>query len=421
MQRLFIRDLEFHTAVDDIAFQSVQTGDLLVAAAVAEILLCDCPEGISVRYGMNAIVLGGFRASHGKCRGFDWRHDGVPAGLVLVNDRAVAADLYHIPAELLNPAGNGFAVIVGAARDGHEVTDLDRPGGLGGFGRLYITAESCRDLGCKIAHAGIHPVAGTALVRKPSVDGQHHLVGFRGVVECLGLIAQPERNISSKDKQKLTFYFKRSKNMIEQYEPLKQQEIVSQMRHFVRFYEFLLQVSCFEDTDLHKKYNFITYLLAYINIKHPGGGYNLDGKIKATNFVQKKAEEHTNPKLVAQPVVKLPTAESFGLTEAKEERLSQIIAEINSRTGKAYDNDVAVKAMLQIRDILMKSDKLKTSARNNTVKDFEFSYFDDIDDALIEGLEQNQDFFSLLLSNDEIKKQVLGIFTEEIYKSLREA
>lgn len=107
--------------------------------------------------------------------------------------------------------------------------------------------------------------------------------------------------------------------------------------------------------------------------------------------------------------------------QAKEERLSQIIAEINSRTGKAYDNDVAVKAMLQIRDILLKSDKLKTSARNNTVKDFEFSYFDDIDDALIEGLEQNQDFFSLLLSNDEIKRQVLGIFTDEIYKSLREA
>lgn len=228
-------------------------------------------------------------------------------------------------------------------------------------------------------------------------------------------------NISSKDKQKLTFYFKRSKNMIEQYDLLKQHEIVGNMRHFVRFYEFLLQVSCFEDVDLHKKYNFITYLLSYINIKHPGGGFNLDGKIKATNFVQKKAEEHTQSTLVAKPVVKLPTAESFGLTEAKEERLSQIIAEINSRTGKAYDNDVAVKAMLQIRDILMKSERLRTSTKNNTVQDFEFSYFDDIDDALIEGLEQNQDFFSLLLGNDEIKRQVLGIFTEEIYKSLREA
>ena len=230
-----------------------------------------------------------------------------------------------------------------------------------------------------------------------------------------------KENISSRDKQKLTFYFQRSKNMIEQYEISKQREIVALMRHFTRFYEFLLQVSCFEDVDLHKKYNFITYLLSYINIKHPGGGYDLDGKIKATNFVQKKDEEHKKSDLVAQPIVTLPTAERFDLTEAKEERLSQIIAEINSRTGKAYDNDVAVKAMLQIRDILMKSDQLKTSAKNNTVKDFEFSYFDDIDDALIEGLSQNQDFFSLLLGNDDIKKEVLGIFTEEIYKSLREA
>ena len=56
----------------------------------------------------------------------------------------------------------------------------------------------------------------------------------------------------------------------------------------------------------------------------------------------------------------------------------------------------------------MKSDKLKTSARNNTQQDFEFTYFDDIDDALIEGLSQNQDFFSMLLSNDEMKRQVLA-------------
>ena len=149
MQRLFIRDLELHTAVEDIAFQPIQADDFLIAAAVAEILLGDCPEGISVRYGMNAIVLGGFRASHGKCRGFDRRHDGVPAGFILVDDGTVAADLDHIPAELFHPAGNGFAAIVGAACDGHEVADLDRPGGLGGFGRLYITPRAAVTLDAK--------------------------------------------------------------------------------------------------------------------------------------------------------------------------------------------------------------------------------------------------------------------------------
>lgn len=239
-------------------------------------------------------------------------------------------------------------------------------------------------------------------------------------IEAANEILYAEK-VTGKQKQRLTFFLQKSKKLLEHYEYNDQRECVSVMRSFVRFYEFLLQVSSFEDTDLHKKYNFIAYLLSYINIKHPGGGFNLDGKIKASNFVQKKIEEHTTPNLVASPVMKLPTAEHFGLTEDKEKRLSEIIDEINSRTGKSYDNDVVVKAMLQIRDILMKSEKLKTSAKNNTQQDFEFSYFDDIDDALIEGLSQNQDFFSLLLSNDEMKHQVLGIFADEIYKSLRSA
>lgn len=229
------------------------------------------------------------------------------------------------------------------------------------------------------------------------------------------------QKVTGKQKQRLTFFLQKSKKLLEHYEYETQRQSVADMRSFVRFYEFLLQVSSFEDTELHKKYNYVAYLLAYINIKHPGGGFNLAGKIRASNFVQKKGEEHKKSDLVADPVVKLPTAEHFGLTEDKEKRLSEIIDEINSRTGKNYDNDVVVKAMLQIRDILMKSEKLKISAKNNTQKDFEFSYFDDIDNALIEGLSQNQDFFSLLLNNDEIKRQVLGIFSDEIYKSLRNA
>lgn len=227
-------------------------------------------------------------------------------------------------------------------------------------------------------------------------------------------------NITAKEKKRLTFLFQKAKKNIEKLDVGEQREVVMIMRRFVRFYEFLLQVSCFEDIELHKKYRFIALLLAYVNIKHPGGGYNLDGKINAMNFVQKKKADHKS-KLKSDPVTKLPTADHFVLSEDKEKKLSEIIAEINSIAGKSYDNDVAVKAMLQIKDIMMKSDKLKTSAKSNTEKDFEFAYFDNIDEALIEGLEQNQDFFSLLLSNDEMKRKVLGIFSDEIYSSLKKA
>ncbi len=68
----------------------------------------------------------------------------------------------------------------------------------------------------------------------------------------------------------------------------------------------------------------------------------------------------------------------------------------------------------------MKSDTLRRAAKNNTESDFELSFNSQIDEALMDGLNQNQDFFSLLLDNDDIKKQVLGIFTGEIYRKLRE-
>ena len=228
-----------------------------------------------------------------------------------------------------------------------------------------------------------------------------------------------KKNIDARDKKQLTFYLQRAEQKLHQFELLKQIEIVAVIRHFVRFYEFLIQVSCFEDVDLHKKYLFLTYLLSFVNIKNPGGGFDLTGKIKASNFIQKKEDEHKNEALTPDPIVKLPTAETFNLTEDKVKHLSEIIAEINNRTGRSYDNDVAIKAMLQIKDLLMKSAKLKESAKNNTQKDFEFSYFDDVDDALIEGLSQNQDFFSLLLNNPDMKKEVMGIFMSEIYKDLR--
>ena len=236
------------------------------------------------------------------------------------------------------------------------------------------------------------------------------------------LFKKREKSISASEKKALTFYLQKASNAVKQYNKEQQKEIRFRMRGFVKFYDFLIQASCFKDVDIHKKYVFITYLLAYLDISGGGVGFDLTGKIKTSNFVQKKGDTHSTEqeKLVSKPVTRLPESDGFNLTEAKIERLSRIIADINSRTGKSYDNDVAVKAMLQIKDILMKSERLKKSAKNNSEKDFEFSFYDDIDDALIEGLEQNQDFFTLLLNNDEIKRSVLGIFAGEIYTSLRE-
>ena len=229
----------------------------------------------------------------------------------------------------------------------------------------------------------------------------------------------------AEQKQRLTYFFQKSKKQIEKQDLLVQREIVRDMKSFVRYYEFLIQVSCFEDTALHKKYKFITYLLSYIDLRNSGKGFNLEGKIQAENFSQKKGATHSSTgsgsdRIIPKPEVRLPQAEQYGLSPDREEKLSEIIEEINRRTGKNLDKDVSLKAVLQIRDLMAKSESLKTRAQNNTEQDFDLVLDDYVDDALIRGLEQNQEFYSLLLNDEDLKHSVLGVFSDDLYHELRD-
>lgn len=110
---------------------------------------------------------------------------------------------------------------------------------------------------------------------------------------------------------------------------------------------------------------------------------------------------------------------SFEKLGEDKKRLSTIIDKINEATGSNFDRDIVVKSILQLRDLLMKSSHLRSRAKNNSEQDFELSYFDRLDDMLIEGLAHNKEFFTLLLNNANLKKEVLGTFAEKIYDSLR--
>lgn len=220
-------------------------------------------------------------------------------------------------------------------------------------------------------------------------------------------------------EKKIVYFLSKAKREYEKLDEKDRAECYSAMRRFVRFYEFLLQVSSFTDSDLHKKYNFIVWLLPYLKIGKPGTGFNLDDKIKATDFYQKKGDETGTKSVTSDPTIKLPTATSISLTEDEEKRLSDIIAEINAKTGKTFDTDVAVKAAFQIRDLMMKNPDLVASAQSNTLSDFQFSYYASIEDALIKGLSQNQEFFSMLLNDDQARKEILGIFVKAIYDDLK--
>lgn len=229
-----------------------------------------------------------------------------------------------------------------------------------------------------------------------------------------------ENLIPSKRETKVTYLLSKVKKEFSRRNDLEKKEIYFTMRHFARFYEFLLNVSSFTDIDLHKKYNFIVWLLPYLRVGEPGVPFDLKGKIQATKFYQKKGKETKGGSLSGDPTVKLPNAEMFKLTEDEEQKLSDIIKAVNSKTGKSFDSDVALKAALQIRDLMMKNKDLIASAKSNSLNNFEFSYFSSVDDALLDGLQQNQEFFSMLLNDESLKQEVLGIFIKSIYEDLKQ-
>lgn len=252
-----------------------------------------------------------------------------------------------------------------------------------------------------------------------SIEG-YNIIDPLDVDKANELIFKKRRgNISIKEQKSLMMSLQNANRRLKELSDENQRDFIARMRNFKRFYEYLIQVSCFEDVDVHKYYIYICYFLGIISINESGDGFDLKGKVRADNFIQKKGKTHTNEKNISKPIVKLPVADPIELPEDKKERLSEIIADINAKTGSSYDVDVATKAAMQIRDIMLKSEELKTSAKNNSEKDFKFSYFSNVEDALIEGLGQNQGFFSYLLDNSDAQKEVLGIFLSEIYRSLR--
>ena len=276
------------------------------------------------------------------------------------------------------------------------------------FAPYYTTTLLSSDLSANKIKDVLTSIEGYDIIDPLDVDNANELI-----------FKKRKGNISLKEQKSLMMSLQNSNRRVEEHRQDSIRAFISKMRNFKRFYEYLIQVSSYEDVEVHKYYIYINYFLGIISIGDPGEGFDIKGKVKADNFYQKKGETHINEKNISKPIVKLPVADAIDLPEDKKKKLSEIIEDINAKTGSDYDSEVATKAAMQIRDIMLKSEKLKTSARNNTVKDFEFSYFSNVENALVEGLEQNQDFFGYLLDDTDAQKEVLGVFLDEIYKSLR--
>ena len=223
---------------------------------------------------------------------------------------------------------------------------------------------------------------------------------------------------NNNDKQMMWSLLDNSLRKVMKRPEINRAEIKSTIRKFLKGYSFLIQATCYENVELHKKYNYLSYLIKEIET---GSGNNFDvaDKITVSDFRQEKIKEHSGDELEGNSDIKIKKPVPTILVEDTKKRLSVILEELNAQYGKDFTMDVASQALWQIRNQLINDETLRESALNNTYDDFKFSFDDHVDDALTEGYESNKDFFEFLLNNEGEKNRLLRVFMREIYDSLR--
>jgi len=230
------------------------------------------------------------------------------------------------------------------------------------------------------------------------------------------------KKLSAREAAKADMLVRRAKTRLENMyhgNLVVQKEFRLTCSGFVRLYEFLSLASPFGDADMEKKYGYVRDLLEILDTGGHGG-VSVKDKINFDQFTQKEVGQtgtgdNAHP---SRPIVKLPGV-STHLTSDEQSHLSEIIAIVNARVGGGLDSDVAVMSGLQVKELLLKLDALKASARANTEEDFAIAYYDSGEDVLYEGLQQNNMFYGEVLKDDELMRRFLGLYVHDVYESLR--
>lgn len=243
-----------------------------------------------------------------------------------------------------------------------------------------------------------------------------------GDVEEFNKLAYKEKKIIT-DKLKMESLVDRALSKIKKRDIKQQFEIKKNIASFNKFYRFIIQATAFEDVDLHKKYNYLTVLYKELDVTGIKIDFNVVQAVEISNFEQRKTGEYViddgTSMIVAEPEIKYGEPKPVSVELEQKRRLSEIIEEINLEKGMNIDSNLAFSSLDQIKNILLNNNDLKTSANINPYSNFGFSYYKNVDKALIEGYEHNKDLYKLLLDDEDAKKRILGIYMEEIYKDLQ--
>ena len=230
---------------------------------------------------------------------------------------------------------------------------------------------------------------------------------------------KPKDKKTSKDRAMLNHFIDVAVERFKKLDEQRKQDFSSQAMKYVRLYSFILQITPFEDVELHKLYVYLTYLLKKLP-KEKGSTVHLADEIALEYYTTKKTFEGSislTPEDENVPVTPVKFA-GTGVKEEQEEYLSSIIERLNKRFGTDFTKADQL-SVEQIKEDFAADEDLVQKAKTNTIDDFRLAFEKVFINKVIDRMDQNQAFFTRVLDDEQFKNALMEYMLVETYAKLK--
>lgn len=194
-------------------------------------------------------------------------------------------------------------------------------------------------------------------------------------------------------------------------------DIKSMVKKFLDLYLLIIQVTPFQDADLHKLSVFLRFFLKKIDIEG-NSGFDLTNKA-ALEYLRIEEQELKDVSIKENDsdYLKIKVAGGGAAPEEKD-FLSNIIKKINERYGTDFSESEKL-AVEQIRTSFENDEDMKKRASQNTQDDFKLVFESKFVDKAVDEYEKNQNFYGRVLQDSSFRDLLIELLLPEVYSSLR--
>ncbi|AEE92345.1 putative type I restriction-modification system (HsdR) [Tepidanaerobacter acetatoxydans Re1] len=229
---------------------------------------------------------------------------------------------------------------------------------------------------------------------------------------------KPKEKKTSKDRAALNSLIDMAVERFKKLDEEHKEDFSSQATKCVRLYSFILQITPFEDVELHKLYVYLTYLLKKLR-KEKGSTIHLADEIALEYYTTKKTFEGSislggNYENVP---VSPPRYGGGKVRENQKEYLSSIIERLNERFGTDFTKADQL-SVEQIKEDFAADEDLVLKAKTNTIDDFRLAFEKVFINKVVDRMDQNRTFFTRVLDDEQFRNALMEYMLVETYEKL---